>query len=237
MGRRLQLAIWLAVIVVWGGFAVGALSIALSPPANTQPTFTVPVPPNQQVGVIVQDITPQIAAAFSLKERYGAVVTALDAGTLQAGDVILSVNGQSIRSRRNLEMVLAAISPTDALIFQVSRNDGTHEVVIQKSPETTPPSENQPVPNVIAPGFRGVRLDDGSGLPQNVGVIVTDVERGTPADAAGLRQSDIIVDVNQLPVFSVEQFFGYVEKLSGQRVMLGVIRQGIYSVIVVPSLY
>ena len=108
MGRRLQVAIWLAVIVVWGGFAVGALSIALSPPANTQPTFTVPVPPNQQVGVIVQDITPQIAAAFSLKERYGAVVTALDAGTLQAGDVILSVNGQNIRSRRNLEMVLAA---------------------------------------------------------------------------------------------------------------------------------
>ena len=186
--------------------------------------------------MIVQDITPQIAAAFSLKERYGAVVTALDAGTLQAGDVILSVNGQNITSRRNLEMVLAGISPTDALIFQVSRSDGTHEVVIQ-SPETAAPTENLPVPNVIAPGFRGVRVDDASGLPQNVGVIVTDVDRGTPADAAGLRPTDIIVDVNQLPVFNIEQFFGYVEKLSGQRVMLGVIRQGIYSIIVVPSLY
>jgi len=45
------------------------------------------------------------------------------------------------------------------------------------------------------------------------------------------------VDVNKLPVLGVDQFFGFVEKLTGQRISLGVIRQGIYNVVIVPSLY
>jgi S1-C subfamily serine protease len=69
------------------------------------------------------------------------------------------------------------------------------------------------------------------------GLAVTAVDRGTPAEAAGLRIGDVIVDVNQVPVQTVDQFFGYVEKLRGQRVNLGVVRQGIYSVVIVPSFY
>lgn len=203
---------------------------------DSRPTFTVPVPSNQELGVIVQDITPQIAAAFGLKQDRGAVVTALDAGTLQPGDVILSVNGQNVGSRRGLQNLLAAISPADTLIFQVSRNGATRDIVVQRTADAAA-SENQTVPTTIAPGFRGVRVVNLSGGPFGAGVVVTEVEKGTPAEAAGLSLGDIIVDVNHLPVQSVDQFLDHMQKLSGHRVNLGVVRQGIYSLVVVPSLY
>jgi len=216
---------------------VGAAGLSRQNPEGPRPTLTVSLPPDQEVGIIVQDVTPPIASAFSLKEDHGAVVTALDIGTLQVGDVILSVNGQNVSSRRSLEMTLAGLSPADSLIFQVSRNGGTREIVIQRPGSTAAPSE-QTIPAAIAPGFRGVQIDGlGVGLSQYNGINVIKVDKGTPAEAAGLALGDIIVDVNQLPVASVDQFFGYLDKLSGQRLNLGVMRQGIYIVVVVPSFY
>jgi serine protease Do len=234
---RTQLSLWLTTALCVTA-VVSEVALSVQGPAGTGPTFTVPVPPNQEVGVIVQDVTPEIASTFGLKENHGAVVTALDIGTLQAGDVVLSVNGQNVSNRTSLATVLAGIPPTETLIFQVSRHGGTRDIVISKNTSAAAPSEAQPVPTAIAPGFRGILVDDSSDiLNQSGGIAVTEVERGTPAEAAGLRLGDIIVDVNQLPVQSVEQFFGYVEKLKGQRVNLGVIRQGIYSIVVVPSFY
>src|SRR5262249_53246625 len=154
----------------------GAVALSLQTPGSTRSTLTVPLPPNQEVGVIVQDITPQIASSFGLKEEHGAVVTALDAGTLQAGDVIISVNGRNVSSRHSLEMVLAGISPADTLIFQVSRNGATREIVIQKTAAAAAPSEDHPIPRAIAPGFRGVRVDDLSGgSTHDNGIVVTQV--------------------------------------------------------------
>ena len=238
MHRRNPLVSWFMASTLCVLTVVGAAGISRQTPEGPRPTLTVSLPPDQEVGIIVQDVTPPIASAFSLKEDHGAVVTALDIGTLQAGDVILSVNGQNVSSRRSLEMALAGISPSDALIFQVSRNGGTREIVIQRPGSTAAPSEEQTIPAAIAPGFRGVQIDGlGVGLSQYNGITVTKVDRGTPAEAAGLALGDIIVDVNQLPVASVDQFFGYLEKLSGQRLNLGVMRQGIYIVVVVPSFY
>ena len=214
------------------------VGFSVQDPAGARPTFTIPLQPNQEVGVIVQDITPATASTFGLKENHGAVVTALDIGTLQAGDVILSVNGRNVSSRRTLETVLAGMPPTETLVLQVSRNGSPHEVVIQKNISAAAPSEDQRIPRAIAPGFRGVRVEESiTGFNETTGLAVTQVDRGTPAEAAGLRLGDIIVDVNQVPVQNVDQFFGYVEQLRGQRVNLGVVRQGIYSVVIVPSFY
>jgi S1-C subfamily serine protease len=235
---KIQWLCWFVAGAVCVVATAGAVSLSLQIPAGPRATLTVPLPPNQEVGVVVQDITPAIAASLGLKEQHGAVVTALDAGTLQAGDVIISVNGQNVSSRRNLETVIAGIPPNDTLVFQVSRSGGTHEVVIQRTTTAAAPAEDHPVPKAIAPGFRGVRVENwNGGVTSDSGVVVTQVDRGTPAEAAGLRIGDVIVDLNQTPVQSVAEFLGQMEKLSGQRVMLGVIRQGIYSIVVVPSFY
>jgi membrane-associated protease RseP (regulator of RpoE activity) len=138
---------------------VSAVGFTRQGPAGARPTFSVPLQSNQEVGVIVQDITPAIASTFGLKEDHGAVVTNLDIGALQIGDVILSVNGQNVSNRRALESVLAGIAPTEALVFQVSRNGSPHDIAIQKNTSAAAPAEAQPIPPAIAPGFRGVRVD------------------------------------------------------------------------------
>src|SRR5262245_22457529 len=125
--HRIQVLPWLMASAVCVIAVFGQLGLSLQIPQAAQSAITVPVPPNQEVAVIVQDITPDIASAFGLKESHGAVVTALDAGTLRAGDVILSVNGQNISGRQSLEMALSAISPADTLIFHVSRNGTPHD--------------------------------------------------------------------------------------------------------------
>jgi S1-C subfamily serine protease len=194
-----------------------------------------PLPPNQEIGVVVQDITPEIGEAFGLRQNRGVVVTALDSGTLQAGDVILSLNGLPVATRRDLEMLIAGISPSDSLIFQVSRGGTSRDIVVQRT--ASPPEQDQSVPLAIAPGFRGLRVTTAPAGSLQGGVVVTELEKGTPADAAGLRLGDIVLEVNHLPVMSVEQFLSHLQKLSGHRVELGVIRQGIYSIVVVPSTF
>jgi S1-C subfamily serine protease len=199
--------------------------------------------------VIVQDITPQIAAAFGLKENQGVVVTGHDSGTLLVGDLIISVNGQNVNRRRELEMLLAQISPSETLVFQVSRNGETRDVVVQRpAAEMAPASREKMIPTTVAPGLRGVTVENlASGMTQSFnltspgsgssgnGIVVTEVEKGTPAEAAGLHSNDIIVEVNNLPVWNVAQFLNYVQMLTGQNVVLTVARQGIRSVVVVPS--
>jgi serine protease Do len=244
--RAIQIGLWFTAATLGVVTVVTGLGLYLQDTVGTRPTLTLPVQPNQEVGIVVQDITPAIASSFGLKEDRGAVVTALDIGTLQAGDVILSVNGQNVSSRRGLEMALAQIPPADTLIFHISRNGGMRDVVIQRAANENARSEDQSIPTALAPGFRGVRIegfrgvrvqDVSGGLTQGSGVTVTTVDRGTPADAAGLKAGDIIMQVNDLPVQNVEEFFSRVERLSGQLVNLGVIRQGIFSIVIVPSYY
>jgi serine protease Do len=244
--RRLQIPLW--VVAVIGCIAVTMGGLAVSRPADDiRPAFSVALPPNQEVGVILADINPQIVTAFGLKQNQGVVVTALDLGSFQPGDVILSLNGQNTGSRRALEMSLSQLSPTETLIFQVSRGGETREVVVQRTGAGS--SSDQPVstavPTTVAPGFTGVRVENLSrrlppgfnALPQEGGIVVTQVDKGTPAEAAGLRISDTIVQVNNLPVRTVDQFLSYVQMLTGQNVVLTVMRQGIEIVVVVPSVY
>jgi S1-C subfamily serine protease len=52
-------------------------------------------------------------------------------------------------------------------------------------------------------------------FPEEGGTVVTQVDKGTLAESAGLRISDTIVQVNNLPVRTVEQFLNYVQMLAG----------------------
>jgi S1-C subfamily serine protease len=233
--KGIRILPWLLASVAASLCVAAYFGASMQTSAVMEPMFTLPLPPGQEIGVVVQDVTPEIAAAFGLRQNRGVVVTALDSGTLQAGDVILSLNGQPVGTRRELEMLIAGISPSDSLIFQVSRGGTTRDIVVQKT--AAAPEQNQTVPLAIAPGFRGLRVTNATAGSFEGGVVVTELEKGTPADAAGLRLGDIVVEVNHLPVMSVEQFVNHVQKLSGQRVDLSVIRQGIFSIVVVPSTY
>src|SRR5262245_22186850 len=162
--RAIQIVLWLMAATLGVVTAITGLGLSLQGPVSPRPTLSLPLQPNQEVGIVVQDNTPAIASAFGLKEDRGAVVTALDIGTIQAGDIILSVNGLNVTNRRSLESALAQIPPTDTLIFHISRNGGMRDVVIQRTTNENARSEDQSIPTELAPGFRGVRIEGFRGV-------------------------------------------------------------------------
>jgi len=94
------------------------------------------------IGVEPQDVTPEIADSFGLKEKSGAIVAGVlqggpaDKAGIKPGDILVSVNGQDITDTTRLLNVIAQIKPgTDAKIHLVRKNrDLDLDVLIGKRP-------------------------------------------------------------------------------------------------------
>jgi serine protease Do len=191
------------------------------------------------MGVVIQPVTPELAAALKLKGTEGALVSDVSQGSpaekagIQRGDVITEMNGQRVADSRALQLKIAASSPGEEASFTVIR-DGSSQTVAVTLGEA--PAEK----GVAASGGKqgGSRLGVGVqpltdqlaaelGLrPGTKGVVIVEVEPGSAAEEAGLRQGDVIQEVNRKPVQSVENFRAAVEGLTGDTVLLLINRGG-----------
>ncbi len=165
-----------------------------------------------RIGVAIQDLTPEIAEAMGIPGKRGAVVSRVEpnspaaAAGLRPGDVIVAVDGKPVKSSTDLRNRIGLMERGQKVKLTLLR-DGREkqvEVVI-----------GEPAEEVIAgaeavPQLAGATLTD---IPSdhpahgNVeGVLVADVERGSPAWQVGLRPGDIILAVNREPVGSLAEF-------------------------------
>jgi len=62
--------------------------------------------------------------------------------------------------------------------------------------------------------------------PEQQGVVIVDVEPGSPAEQQGLQQGDLIEEVDRIPVKSVEDFKKAVTKAKGKDTLLLLVRRG-----------
>lgn len=174
------------------------------------------------IGVQIQDMTPELAEAFGLKQdQNGAVIVqvfentpAAEAG-LQQGDVILSVNGKAVEGAADLRNNVGLLQAGQSVDLMVLR-DGERESYTFKL------TDEELTAGGVAPAARnkllqGVSLSE---IPpqhpahgQFQGVLVAGVERGSRAWRAGLREGGIITSVNKQPVTDVQSFL---EIVNGQ---------------------
>jgi Do/DeqQ family serine protease len=158
-------------------------------------------------GVAVQDLDDELREALSVEATRGAVITRLDdesalldAG-LQAGDVIVAVDGRPVdnaQGLRNIESLLAVGSRVRIEYLREGERDDVRVVIEENLDER----------------ISGQRLDgrlDGAALvriPERArarGVLVEDVRRSSSAWEAGLRPGDLIVGVNRDRVDSLAE--------------------------------
>jgi S1-C subfamily serine protease len=142
-------------------------------------------------------------------------------GVLQINDEILAVNGTPVTNFDSLILAVGAYSPGDLVRLKIRRSDEVIErtLVLAKYPiDGEVIATNRPRP------WRGLRVDYSTairppafGFPDlamtAAGVVVTDVEEGSPAAAAGLKKGVVILRVGERPVQSPRMF---AEAVDGQ---------------------
>ncbi len=177
------------------------------------------------LGVSIQDVTPELATALKLPSTAGVLVSGVEPNTpgakagLVRGDVILKLNGNPVNSSSDLRNQVAAAGANARVPLEVWRSGQLMTITAElgELPSSIGPAE----PNVPAPGQGGPGTVPGLSLqplnpqlrsqydiPSSVtsGLVITRVQAGSSAGSAGLRPGDVVLEINQKKVTTVDQF-------------------------------
>jgi serine protease Do len=192
------------------------------------------------LGVTVQPVTPALAQSFGLDKARGALVANVAADSpaakagIEAGDVILSFNGQALGSAGDLPPLVGSANVGDTAALRVLR-DGKERTVNVKVGALSDDGAGAPAGKPAAQAKGGrlklavVDLDPAQRQQLDVpkgGVLVMAVGDG-PAARAGLARGDVILRLGDSAVKDVAQFKALVDKLpAGRAVPLLVQRRG-----------
>ncbi len=177
-----------------------------------------------QLGIALQDLTPQLAEAFGLEQRRGAVVSQVIADSpaeragLRPGDAIVAVNGKPLRSASQLRNAVGLHRIGEVIELGIVR-DGRPRTLQLEVAEATQASVSLVDGDTIDRRLAGARLrdlDPTHPLYGRVrGVLVSEVERNGPAWGNGIREGDVILSMNRRPVSSVVEL-GTIDASGGQ---------------------
>ena len=183
-----------------------------------------------KIGVVIQDLTPDLAEALGLDVERGALVSRVESRSpaqtagLQAGDVIVAVGGSKVESSRDLRNSVGLVRVGDEIEIDVQRDQRRIGFSVRVGGTET---------DVLAgavdapPALQGAMLRDlEQGDPaygRIEGVIAAEVGRGSPAARNGIRPGDVIVAVNRRRVRNVRELESAFEQ-AGQVLALNIVR-------------
>lgn len=161
-----------------------------------------------QLGIMVQDLTPDLADAFKIPDAKGALITQVSANSsadragLKSKDVIQSLNGEAITNAAQLRSIVGTLPIGTKLDMIALRNKQkiSFNAGIQ-APENTEKNEHKSI-------FDGVRLSNFVQLDPQLGeikgVLVLQVDDSSNAWLAGLRPADVILTANDKDILDID---------------------------------
>lgn len=173
------------------------------------------------LGASTQDVSPPLGKIFHLPDVKGAIVTDVQAkgsaerAGLKRGDVVVRFDGQDVMDSGHLRNLVAQASIGSKHRLDLIRDGKLYqaELVIQEAPrERTKKAQPASTASTVHP-LAGVVFDDVTpplarqmDLPVNNGVVVTDIEEGSLAEASGLQPGDVVLELNRQYVNSFAIF-------------------------------
>ena len=180
------------------------------------------------LGVNIYTITPDIAEAYGIKESQGALVSqvmpesAAERAGVKVGDIIRSVDGKGINNANELRNAIGLKRSGESVELEILR-DGKKRKIKAKLGEQA--SAVQVAARDIHSGLQGAELEtlDASSprYEGEAGVLVSNVEPGSPAAQRGLRPGDVIIGVNRRKVSNLAELQQYAQ---GQSLLLNLRR-------------
>ncbi|HTO29682.1 MAG TPA: DegQ family serine endoprotease [Pararhizobium sp.] len=196
------------------GFAIPAnlVKVFVASAEGGNGSFTRPY-----IGARFEPVTSEVADALGLDRARGALVSAVtedspaDRAGLKPGQVIVAVNGIEVEHPDALGYRLTTVGIGHDARVTVSENGKTRDVTmtLAEAPETKPRDERliegrNPFAGAVV-GNLSPRLADELHMPtSSTGVVVTEVNRGSPAARVGFQPKDIVVAVNGTPIETSE---------------------------------
>lgn len=182
------------------------------------------------LGVNIQDLTPDLAQAFGISDTVdGVVVTqvmensAASAAGLKSGDVITAVDGKQVSSAAHLRSIIG-LTPVGTRVKLSLLRDGKAKEVAATIRELKQDGAGTSLsPFLEGASLRDLRADEaGQG---NRGVLIEQVQDGSPAAQAGLQAGDLILSANHKPVNNLKDLAGAVGS-KDQSLLLRINRNG-----------
>ena len=224
--RRLNIPVWLLAAALFATFVIGSNAGPVIMP-DVRPAFRIVT--SGVSYVITQDVTPEIARTLQMNQATGVLVSDVGYSPLRQGDVILSINGHPVGCERELEEQLSQVSPGQSFSVEILRDGRIQIVTVQKAME----AGATPMELGESGTARGITV---AGVSTRNGVLVEDVQIGTPASDAGLKSGDFILDVDGHPVHSADEFVGFLRQLINRNAVFNVLQtNGQVNVFSIPS--
>jgi len=159
------------------------------------------------LGVIPQEITPDLAEARDLGTTKGIMIASVERGTpaddagLEPGDVVVKFAGVRIIDVPQFRRVVAGVAPDEEIEIEILRDgrERTLRAELAERPDTFAAEEPEPERPSEWFGINVVDVDDPVSRELDVeadeGVLVIGVESGSPAADGGLAVGDVIVKI------------------------------------------
>ncbi|MBN1547676.1 MAG: DegQ family serine endoprotease [Syntrophaceae bacterium] len=187
------------------------------------------------LGVSAQDVTEDIAKNLQLKEAHGALVGQVFEGEpaakggIRAGDVILEIAGKPIGDLRDLLLAVASLPVGKKVDVKIWRDgkDKILPVVIAERKDSKELTGKDTLSETFGMSVQEItpEIMKQLKLKSSAGLIITDVEDGSPAGDAGLQPRDIILEINRQPIESLEDFTAILsQKTEGNRYLFRIKR-------------
>ena len=172
------------------------------------------------LGILPQDVTPAMARAFGAKEAKGAVVGEITADSpaahsdLKQGDIILAVNGKPVDDANQLRLEIGLLSPGTTVNLSVLRAGTPQQVAVKMGSFPSKEERASVEKNANGSSLEGVSVESLTPEtaremkldPATKGVVVANIDPSSHAADAGLREGDVIQQVNHQSVKSVQDF-------------------------------
>ncbi len=187
------------------------------------------------LGVYPRDITPLLSKQLGVNK--GALIESVekdgpaDKAGLRVKDVITKIDGKQVGSAVELRHTVEVMEPNDTVKVTIVR-DKKDKVIEVKLAEL--PSEEAENPQEQADKQLGLSVQPLTpeatkqlNIPEGTkGVLVRSVESGSEAERSGIRQGDVITEVNDTPVTSVNSFLKEIRKLKSGDTAVVVVQRG-----------
>ena len=191
------------------------------------------------LGVMIQNITPELADKLKLKDERGALVGDVTGGGpadkagIKRGDVIVSFDGKEVEESNDLPYLVASTPVGKVATVEIIRAGEKKNIQVkiaeleeEKKSGQTGAAESQPELGMQVEQLTP-EIARYFGLAEVSGVVVVEVAGSSPAADAGVQPGDIILEIDHTPVRELGQFNQMMSAYkTGDTILLLVKRQG-----------